>query len=476
VLAAEWTLVPAPGGPRLRPGLAVRVRGGRIAGVTPRAALPPDAPVEALPGQALLPGLVNAHQHGRGVSQLLLGLPDDALEPWIARRLGRPAPDVGAISALAAHEMARHGTTACVHANYSHGGDYEAEARAALAAYDASGLRVTFCVGAQDRGRLLYPPGDEAPVRAALPPAAVGLLDARGPAYAGGAEGTRALMDRLLADWGGHPRITLAYGPANPLWVGDTLMRSLAEDAERRGIGLHMHVAESPAQAAANARLFPEGVAAHLAGLGALHGRVTLAHGTHLAPRDLEAVARAGARVAHNPGSNLRLRNGVAAVAAMRSAGIEVALGTDDTALADDADLVAEARLADALARRGGAALPPGDALRMLTEFGARAAFLDGAGRIEPGAPADLAAFGLERVGAGEDGAEARLLARLRGADARMTMVGGEVVHDAAAPRPAPADAARIAADVAARTDPARAAAAEEVARALARHYAGARG
>ena len=467
--------MPSPEGLRLRPRLAVHVRGGRIASVVPTGALPPDAPVEALPGQALLPGLVNAHQHGRGVSQLLLGLPDDALEPWIARRMGRPAPDIGTTTALAAIAMARHGTTACVHANYSHGGDYEAEARAALAAYDASGLRITFCVGAQDRGRVLYPPEDDGPFLAALSPPARALLLGRGPAYAGDAQGTRDLMDRLVADWCGHPRITLAYGPANPLWVSDALLEAVARDARRRGLGLHMHVAESPAQAAANVRLFAHGVGAHLARLGALHGGVTLAHGTHLGPRDLEVIAQAGARIVHNPGSNLRLSNGIAPLAEMRSAGVEVGIGTDDTALADDADLLAEARLADALARRHGSALPAGDALRMLTEFGARAAFLDDVGRIEPGARADLAAFAIGRVGPPANVSETPLLARLRGADARMTMVGGEVVHDAASPREAPAEATTVAASVLAGTDPTHRAAAEEVARALARHYGGRR-
>jgi 5-methylthioadenosine/S-adenosylhomocysteine deaminase len=45
-----------------------------------------DARVEALPGCLLMAGMVNAHQHGRGISQIQLGYHDDFLEAWISSR------------------------------------------------------------------------------------------------------------------------------------------------------------------------------------------------------------------------------------------------------------------------------------------------------------------------------------------------------------------------------------------------------
>ena len=199
LLAADLTLLD---GPHLVADLVVALQGERVHWVASRGACPSDAPVRLLPGCVLTPGLVNAHQHGRGVSQRLLGLQDDALEPWIARRRGRASPDVGAITAIAADEMLRHGVAACVHANYAHGGDYAAQTRAALAAYAAAGIDVTFCVGAQDRGGVLYPPEDPAAFLAALPRASRALLEDQPTPYAGDAAATIALMDRLAADWG----------------------------------------------------------------------------------------------------------------------------------------------------------------------------------------------------------------------------------------------------------------------------------
>jgi 5-methylthioadenosine/S-adenosylhomocysteine deaminase len=74
----------------VRAGWSVLVEGERIAAVGPDAQLVPQAAgVVDLPGTLLMPGLVNAHQHGRGISQVLLGYPDDRLEPWIAQRRAR---------------------------------------------------------------------------------------------------------------------------------------------------------------------------------------------------------------------------------------------------------------------------------------------------------------------------------------------------------------------------------------------------
>src|SRR5690606_37855726 len=139
----------------------------------------------------LMPGLVNAHQHGRGLSQIQLGYPDDFLEPWIAGRRARGVLNGHAVTRLAAARMVANGVTATIHANYSYGtGDYERELRDQIAAYEAVGLRATMCVGAMDRGSTVYPP-HEACFMAGLPD---DLRDwiARpsAPAYAGDAAGT----------------------------------------------------------------------------------------------------------------------------------------------------------------------------------------------------------------------------------------------------------------------------------------------
>ena len=442
IVAPEATLV-SPRPESLRADAAVAVADDVIAAVDPLATLRtrwPDATVVALPGCLAMPGLVNAHQHGRGISQIQLGYPDDFLELWIHRRRGRGVLDAYPITKLAAANMVANGVTTTIHANFSYGsGDYEAEVRASLRAYDEVGIRVTMCIGAMDRGALVYPPHEACFLRG-LPAEINGWLGRpRPPAYAGDGPATVALMERLLADYRGHPRIRLCYGPAGPQWVTDDLLRHLVRDADRKGLGIHLHALESPAQAAVAAELYPEGVFRRLEKLGALTPRTVLAHGVWVTEADMEIIAAAGAIVVRNAGCNLRLRNGIAPVAQYLRHGVRVAIGTDNASLADDEDLLKELRLTHLLAMASdwsGAEPPsPSDLLVMAVTNGVAAAQLvDGIGTLEPGAKADLVAISLERVRSPYLDPDMplieALLARATGSDVCLTMVDGRIVYE----------------------------------------------
>jgi len=441
ILAAD-VLLPEPDPATLQADAAVVVVGDRIAAIGALSEVRqrfPRAGVENLPGCLLMAGFINAHQHGRGVSQVQLGYAEDFLELWIASRRARGPIDPYPITRLAAARMLENGVTTTVHANYSYGsGDYEAEVRASLRAYDEAGIRVTMCIGAMDRGFVVYPPY-EAAFLAALPAELRRWLEIKPPGpYAGDAAATVALMRRLLADYAGQPRIRFCYGPAGLQWVSDELLAQLAADAEAKGLGLHLHLIESPAQRAASRALYPDGAMRHLERLGALGPRTVFAHGVYADGRDLEAIARHGAVMVRNPGSNLRVRNGIAPLAMWLEHGVKVAIGTDNTALADDEDLLRELRLADLLARTAdwdGPSLPTaGDLLAMLTVNGAAAAQVaDETGTLRVGAMADLVAIDLGRAREPYLSPQMPLLdamlARGCGADVRLTMVDGRILY-----------------------------------------------
>jgi 5-methylthioadenosine/S-adenosylhomocysteine deaminase len=440
IILGELTLASAAAEPQA--GIAIAVSGGRIVEIGAEIEVVGrhgGARIERLANCMVMPGLVNAHQHGRGVSQIQLGYSDDFLELWIASRRGRGVLDPYPITKLAAANMLANGVTTAIHANYSYGsGDYEAEVRAQLRAYDEAGIRVTMCVGAMDRGAVVYPPY-EACFLAGLPQPLKEWLSGPGAIpYAGDAMSTMALMDRLLADYGGHPRIKLCYGPAGPQWVSDELLQSLARDAERRDLGLHLHLLESPAQAMAVAELYPDGVLRHLERLGALNHRTVLAHAVWVTDEDIEFIARAGATVVRNAGCNLRLRNGIAPLEKYLAHGVRVAIGTDNAALIDDEDLLRELRLAALLAREPNwnAKPPPPtrELLDMATVNGAAAARIGAeVGTLERGKKADLIAIDLDRVRKPYLDPDMPLaqaaLARACGADVRLTMVEGRIVY-----------------------------------------------
>lgn len=464
---------------------AVAIEGDRILDIglaTDLAARHTSGKREHFADAILMPGFVNAHQHGRGLSQIQLGYPDDQLEPWITRRRGRGAPDAYALTRLAAEDMLANGVTATLHANYSYAsGDYEAELRASIRAYVETGLRATVCVGYADRGGLVYPPFDENVFISDLSADAQALLQSARPAWLS-LEKTIDLMARLCEEFADHPTITLAYGPAGPQWVSDAAWRAMAEDAARRCLGLHFHLLESPAQAACAKILYPEGVLNRLHSLGVFEARASAAHFTQATESDITDAARMGLVIVSNPGSNMRLGNGPPDIARWWAAGLDVALGTDNCALQDSEDYLSELRLGSLLAR-GNATADKFDAVSTLlmgTNVGTRAMFATDTGRLARGLKADLMALDLSRLRGTyldkDTDLLGAILARGLGSDVLMTMVGGVECYRrgglAAQRRNHAAERASETAAASRSTGEDASSAAAEIAEALRSHYA----
>jgi 5-methylthioadenosine/S-adenosylhomocysteine deaminase len=398
------------------------------------------ASVIELGGCVLLPGFVNAHQHGRGLPQGSLGYPDDRLEAWGNRRRKRGPPDAFPLVQLAAMRMLANGVTSCLHANWSHGGDQEAEVETVMRAYASVGIRACVMVGVADRGALVYPGVlDEDAFIAGLEPALRNLASTlRRHPFPETVEHAVAIFDRLAARWRDHARISLGFGPAGPQWVSDALLAGIAQAARDRDVPLHFHLLESPMQARACKALYPEGTLRRLAALGALGPRSSAAHGVFVSADDLAVLAESGTTLVANPGSNLRLGCGVADYAVWRAAGVRIALGGDDCELQDDRDPWAELRLVATLAGSRATRSPPApDAaarLAIATEAGARVLGLEGrVGRIAPGYAADIVALDRARAAGRWYDPDTALLdllmARATGRDVRMTMVGGTIVY-----------------------------------------------
>jgi cytosine/adenosine deaminase-related metal-dependent hydrolase len=140
----------------------------------------------------------------------------------------------------------------------------------------------------------------------------------------------------------------------------------------------------------------------HLAERGVLGERTTIAHGVYLRDADIDLMAERRAMVAHNCSSNLRLACGIAPVRRLVARGVTVGLGSDDMAVDDDEDMLAEVRMAHIAQRIWEGpepALGARDVLRLLWEGGARIAGLDGeVGRLEPGYHGDAVVLDLAAV------------------------------------------------------------------------------
>ena len=102
-------------------------------------------------------------------------------------------------------------------------------------------------------------------------------------------------------------------------------------------------------QAVESRRRWGKSIVARLADHRVLGPGFVGAHSIWLDDDDLRMLADAGAAVAHNPGSNLRLGVGIAPVREMLDRGLAVGLGTDGSICADNQNLFEALRIASVI-------------------------------------------------------------------------------------------------------------------------------
>ena len=239
-----------------------------------------------------------------------------------------------------------------------------------------------------------------------------GLLDALPDDLRAGAERMRLAPDvetlaactAVLETWSvDRDRVRPAIAPTIPLHCADEFIVACRDLAREHGVGLHMHLAESKIQAVSGLHRYGTTLAAHLDELGFLGPDFTAAHCVWLDPEDIMRFADNGVSVAHNPGSNLRLGSGLAAVREMREAGVNVGVGTDGSNCSDNQNMFEAMRIASFVSRARDHDyanwLGTEAVLEMATAGSAQAlGFGDRIGRLEPGALADIVFVDLAHI------------------------------------------------------------------------------
>ncbi len=209
-------------------------------------------------------------------------------------------------------------------------------------------------------------------------------------------ERKRALeeSEALRRAWHGKHggRLRHAYAPRFLLSCTRPLLEEVAERSSLEGARIHTHGAEHPLEGEEVRKQYGKGAIRALEELGLLGPGTSIAHCVHLEEGERELLADRGCTILHCPTANLKLGSGIAGIAASRRAGIPVALGPDGAPCNNRLDPWMEMRqaLLAASLRDGPGSLSPWDLLRMATSEAADALGFEGAGRLRPGAPADL--------------------------------------------------------------------------------------
>lgn len=371
LIRPEWIIPIEPVGVTLA-GHSLAIDDGRIVAVLPNvAALQRFTARQTLdlPGQVVLPGLINLHTHA--AMSLLRGYADDLqLMRWLSERIW-PAE-------------ARHATPEFVHAG----------TLLACAEMLRGGI-TTF------NDMYFFPDAAAAAARRLGMRAVLGIIAIEFPTrYAADADDYLARGLEIRDTLSGDPLVGFCLAPHAPYTVADRTFEKIATLAAQLEIPIHIHVHETLHE-------IKESLARHgvrpierLRRLGLLGPQLIAVHAVHLDAGEIDLLAHEGCHLAHCPTSNLKLGSGIPPMAAIEARGLNFGLGTDGAASNNRLDLFHEMRHAALLAKgasRNAEALTAHATLHAATLGGAQALGLDDSiGSLLPGKAADLCAVRLD--------------------------------------------------------------------------------
>ena len=429
----------------------VLVRNGRLADPALRRAVPVDILIEdgviremgegiAAPDSAELfdasglimhPGLINAHTHGHG--GLARGQGDKwtlemllAAAPWLGG--GRSLQDKKLSTLICAAEMVAKGCTAAYDLFYEFptpsldGMDVTAEA------YHEIGMRAVIAPMVADRTVYEAIPGLMDSMPETLQ-AEVAKLRMRPP------EETLASIGLVLDRWSWAKHdIRAAVAPTIPHHCSDAFMCGCRDLARKHGLGLHSHVGESKVQAITGIKRYGKTLVAHMDALGLIDEHFTAAHAIWLDDDDIRIVRDRGGSLAHNPGSNMRLGNGMFRLKRALELGVNVGIGTDGFNCSDNGNMYEAMRYASMLSK---VQTPdPGrwagveEVYHAATAGSARALGFKDIGAIAPGMKADIVFLDLTAtVWIPHNWTVNQIVHSEDSTGVRHTMIGGEFVY-----------------------------------------------
>nr|MDO8043586.1 amidohydrolase family protein [Candidatus Baldrarchaeota archaeon] len=325
-------------------------------------------------GKVVLPGLVNCHTHA--AMTLLRGYADDmVLSEWLTQKIWpveahlKPE-DIYVGTLLACLEMLKSGITAFADMYF-----YMDKAAKAIV---ESGIRAVISHGMIELGN-----------------AEKGERDLR--------EAERIVR---TCQGLGDGRVTTMFGPHAPYTCSPEYLQKVKETAEKYGVGIHIHLAETKDEVKKIEDTFGidlkgRGVIEYVDELGILDSNVLAAHVVWVSEKEIKILAERGVKVAHNPVSNLKLASGIAPIPQMLRNGVTVGLATDGAASNNCLDIFEEMKVS-AIIHKAHSFDPTvtsaTEVLEMATIGGAKALFLDkDIGTLEVGKKADIVILDLKK-------------------------------------------------------------------------------
>jgi cytosine/adenosine deaminase-related metal-dependent hydrolase len=268
---------------------------------------------------------------------------------------------------------------------------------ALMRAYADSGLRATVSINHQNLVEYV-----KYPFLADILPADIKAAMDRAPRMT--TQELSELYRWYHATWHGaeNGRLRVAVSNSAPQRVSDDYFAFLSSFSRQHDLPFNIHMLETKTQRVLGETRWGKSPIRHVHDMGFLDERVMVIHAIWVDDDDIALMANAKCTVAHNPICNLKLGSGIMPFRKLRDAGVPIALGSDEKAADDTADMWAVAKTASLIHRVTDpdyARWPePAEILSCLFHGGARGMRRDDIGALAAGKQADLILLDLDHL------------------------------------------------------------------------------
>ncbi|ABG05946.1 amidohydrolase [Rubrobacter xylanophilus DSM 9941] len=375
---------------------AILIEDGHVESVGDYHAMRRSYPLASEHGKRIplaMPGLVDGHSHGRGISTVEQGIADAPLDIWLTRITAATAFDPYDEALVSAAELITTGVTTVqvIFHSFSKAEDYVQGVIATAKGFKQVGVGLELVLGISDQHEFIPPVSTSlhsrvdrllsSPERGMDPTTFFEMFDA----LSGLKSDTSILPTKEVQEILSETRLVL--GPIAPQWSSENLIQGIADRAAQ-GVRVHTHLLECKKQ---RSPLYGPLPVQKLDQHELLSNRTSVAHGVWLEPDEIALLAARKVSVVHCAGSNTRLEVGLAPVREMLDAGVLVAIGLDSNTVHNPPDIFAEMRHALEVASARGSQVSEREVLAMATSGGAAAiGRQDEVGTLRPGSRADL--------------------------------------------------------------------------------------
>ena len=385
-------------------------------------------------GKLVMPGLVNAHLHSPA-GFLKGALEDSPLEIFMLYEV----PPMGDTplsprlyylrAMLGAMEMLKLGVTSVHDDAFFNPTPLPESVDAIMMAYQDAGIRarVTIC----QSNVVEY---DKFPFLADILPEEIKRAIRAAPMQNG--EELMAIYRDFIARWHGkeNGRLLCSISCSAPQRVTERYLQDLTQLSAEHNLPFNIHILETRLQRVLGQEKHGKSLIRYVHDIGCLDSRKLVIHAIWVDDADIALMAEAHCSIAHNPICNLKLGSGIMRFRALRDAGINIAVGTDE-APCDDTTNVWNCAKAMGLVQHitdpDWTRWPkPAEILDCVILGGARSMLLDRQiGQIAPGFEADLILVDLDTIAFTPlNNLQRQLVFCENGSSVVLTMVAGRIV------------------------------------------------